>query len=147
MKLFHFYWIVWKQMAQVLCSSLKLDYGTSHQSELGNLFTEGVTFGNLPDKLGIKLLWPYIGISFLRRRICWEDKEDKKDPRNPQENVNLWNWKKMSKKAYQVQTNSQFRIQMCSEKLRCACQQSEHFSYKLFGNLLLYVLCKAACQA
>jgi hypothetical protein len=43
-------------MAQVLCSSLKLDYGTSHQSELGNLFTEGVTFGNLPDKLGIKLL-------------------------------------------------------------------------------------------
>ena len=147
MKLFHFYWIVWKQMAQVLCSSLKLDYGTSHQSELGNLFTEGVTFGNLPDKLGINLLWPYIGISFLRRRICWEDKEDKKDPRNPQENVNLWNWKKMSKKAYQVQTNSQFRIQMCSEKLRCACQQSEHFSYKLFGNLLLYVLCKAACQA
>ena len=147
MKLFHFYWIVWKQMAQVLCSSLKLDYGTSHQSELGNLFTERVTFGNLPDKLGIKLLWPYIGISFLRRRICWEDKEDKKDPRNPQENVNLWNWKKMSKTAYQVQTNSQFRIQMCSEKLRCACQQSEHFSYKLFGNLLLYVLCKAACQA
>ena len=147
MKLFHFYWIVWKQMAQVLCSSLKLDYGTSHQSELGNLFTEGVTFGNLPDKLGIKLLWPYIGISFLRRRICWEDKEDKKDPRNPQENVNLWNWKKMSKTAYQVQTNSQFRIQMCSEKLRCACQQSEHFSYKLFGNLLLYVLCKTACQA
>ena len=147
MKLFHFYWLVWKQMAQVLCSSLKLDYGTSHQSELGNLFTEGVTFGNLPDKLGIKLLWPYIGISFLRRRICWEDKEDKKDPRNPQENVNLWNWKKMSKTAYQVQTNSQFRIQMCSEKLRCACQQSEHFSYKLFGNLLLYVLCKAAWQA
>lgn len=147
MKLFHFYWIVWKQMAQVLCSSLKLDYGTSHQSELGNLFTEGVTFGNLPDKLGIKLLWPYIGISFLRRRICWEDKEDKKDPRNPQANVNLWNWKKMSKKAYQVQMNSQFRIQMCYEKLRCACQQSEHFSYKLFGNLLLYVLCKAAWQA
>lgn len=147
MKLFHFYWLVWKQMAQVLWSSLKYHYGTSHQSELGYLFTEGVTFGNFPDKLGIKLLWPYIGISFLRKRICWEDKEDKKNHRIPQANVYLWNLKKMSKTAYQVQMNSQFRIHMCSEKLRCVCQQSEHFSYELFGNLLLYVLCKAACQA
>ena len=74
-------------------------------------------------------------MSFLRKRICWEDKEEQKSHRIPQIKVYLGNLKKMSKIAYQVQIYSYSRIPMCSETLRCACQQSEHFSYKLFGNL------------
>lgn len=33
-------------------------------------------------------------------------------------------------------------VPMCSETLRRVCQKSEHLSYKLFGNLQVYVLYK-----
>ena len=45
-------------------------------------------------------------MSFLIKRICWEDKEEQEGHRISQAKVYLANWKKMSKIAYKVQMSS-----------------------------------------
>jgi hypothetical protein len=47
-----------------------------------------------------------MGMLFLRKRICWEDKEEQEGHRISQAKVYLANWKKMSKIAYKVQMSS-----------------------------------------